>query len=133
MTRKTVKTYDSKDSIAFFTISSVLEIWGTNSQTRSKAVCLELRAYDVESGTVIKEVDATSWNNGKKEVTLAPNSTTELWKGQTPGIDDVRVEGMRSRAVVIQARLVDIDTQVVLARYSNWFVQSIGRFHKLML
>jgi beta-mannosidase len=127
MTRKAVKTYTSKDSIAFFTISSSLEIWGTNSQAWSKIVCLELRAYDVESGTVIA-VDAAGWNDSKKEVTLAPNSTTELWKGQTPGIDDVHVDGMRSRAVVIQARLVDIDTQVVLARYSNWFVQSISTF-----
>lgn len=124
MTRKSVKTYDSEDSVAFFTISSVLEIWATNSQAQSKSVCLELHAFDVESGKAV-EVTAEGFQKAKKTVELAANSTTELWKGQTPGIDDVHVEGMRSRAVVIQTRLVDVDTGVVLARYSNWFVQNL--------
>jgi beta-mannosidase len=120
MTRKAVKTFASRDSLAYFTISSVLEIWGTNSSRQEKNVCLELNAYNVEAGTPVP-VTAEGWKGGKREVTLAPNASTELWKGQTPGVEDVRVEGMRSKPIVIQARLVDIDTDVVLARYSNWY------------
>lgn len=119
MTRKSVKSIDSKDSLAYFTISSVLEVWGTNSHPQAKSVYLELHAYDIEAGTVV-EFQAEGWHKGRKEITLAPNSTTELWKGQTPGIDDVHVDGLRSRPVVVQARLVDSDTNIVLARYSNW-------------
>jgi beta-mannosidase len=119
MTRKSVKTIDSKESVAYFTISSVLEIWGTNSHHHAKTVALELHAFDVEAGTVVK-FHADGWNDGKKEVTLAPNATTELWKGPTPGIEDVHIDGMRSLPIVVQARLVDPDTGVVLARYSNW-------------
>jgi beta-mannosidase len=127
MTRKAVKTFDSRDSLAFFTISSVLEIWGTNSSHQEKKVCLELNAYDVEAGTPVP-VTSEGWNGGKKEVTLAPNASTELWKGQTPGVEDVRIEGMRSKPVVVQARLVDIDTDVVLARYSNWYALPSSNF-----
>lgn len=119
MTRKAVKTFASKDTLAFFTISSHLEIWGTNSQSQSKTVCLEVHAYDVEAGRAI-DVTVEGFTGGKKEVVLAPNASTELWKGQTPGVEDVHVEGMRSKPIVIQARLVDVDTGVVLARYSNW-------------
>jgi beta-mannosidase len=121
MTRKPVKTFASRDSIAFFTITSSLEIWGTNSNSQERKVCLELSAYDVEAGTPV-QVTAEGFTGGKKEVTLAPNATTELWKGQTPGVEDVRVEGMRSKPIVIQARLIDVDTNIVLARYSNWCV-----------
>ncbi len=121
MTRKAVKTFASQDSVAFFTISSVLEIWGTNSHSTEKKVCVELSAFDVEAGTPVG-FTADGWSTGKKEVTLAPNSTTEIWKGKTPGIEDVNVEGMRSKPIVVQARLVDADTHVVLARYSNWYV-----------
>ncbi|KIM26256.1 glycoside hydrolase family 2 protein [Serendipita vermifera MAFF 305830] len=119
MTRKAVKKFASQDSVAYFTISSVLEIWGTNAQSSEKKVCLELHAFDVEAGTPVS-FTAEGWNDGKKEVTLAPNASTELWKGPTPGIVDVHVEGMRSKPIVVQARLVDVDTKVVLARYSNW-------------
>ncbi|KAG8803598.1 hypothetical protein FRC17_006157 [Serendipita sp. 399] len=118
MTRKSVKTITSPDSVAYFTISSVLEVWATNSHAESKKVKFEVHAFDVEAGAV---VDVTAEGiAGGKEVALAPNSTTELWKGQTPGIDDVHVDGLRSKPIVIQARLVDVDTGVVLARYCNW-------------
>lgn len=121
MTRKSTKTFASKDSAAYFTISSVLELWATNSQAQSKTACVELRAYDVEAGIFV-EFEADGWNNGKREISLSPNATTEIWKGRTPGIDDIHVEGMRSRPVVIQARLIEVDTGIVLARYSNWRV-----------
>ena len=123
MTRKAVKTFGSNDTLAFFTISSHLEIWGTNSQHQSKTVCLEVHAYDVEAGKAV-EVTSEGFTGGKKEVVLAPNASTELWKGQTPGVEDIHVEGMRSKPIVIQTRLVDVDTGVVLARYSNWYVRS---------
>lgn len=120
MTRKSVKTFDSTETMAYFKISSVLELWGTNSTAEGKKVSVELHAYDVEQGA-IAEVVAEGWNEGTKVIVLAPNSTTEIWKGPTPGIEDVRVEGLKSRAVVIQARIIDSETKVVLARYSNWY------------
>ncbi|KAG9093828.1 hypothetical protein FS749_013657 [Ceratobasidium sp. UAMH 11750] len=61
--------------------------------------------------------DIHQWNVW--HVTLAPNSSTELWKGGLPG------EGKRTRdsdpqkVVVVQARLLGADG-TVLARYSNW-------------
>ena len=124
MTRKSVKTFAAPDTLAHFTISSVLEIWGTNSYSQEKRVCLELNAFDVEAGTPIP-FTADGWDGGKKEVTLAPNSTTEIWKGQTPGVEDVHVEGMHNKPIVVQARLIDVDTCVILARHSNWCVFSL--------
>ncbi|PVF95284.1 glycoside hydrolase [Serendipita vermifera] len=119
MTRKPVKTFTAPDSVAYFTISSRLEVWGTNSYPSARKVCLEINAFDVEAGQPV-QVTEEGLQDGKKVVTLAPNATTELWKGKTPGVEDVHVEGLRSKPIVIQARLVDIDTHVVLARYSNW-------------
>lgn len=73
---------------------------------------LEVRSFDVEGGG--KLVDTQTL-----DATLAPNSSTELWKGNLPG------EGKRTRdsdphnAIVVQARLLDANGKV-LARYSNW-------------
>jgi beta-mannosidase len=121
MTRKPVKTFTAPDSVAYFTITSKLEVWATNSYPSERKVCLEIHAFDVEAGKPV-QVTEEGFQDGKKVVTLAPNATTELWKGKTPGVEDVHVEGLRSKPIVIQTRLVDIDTHVVLARYSNWYV-----------
>ncbi|CEL57611.1 beta-mannosidase [Rhizoctonia solani AG-1 IB] len=112
MTRKTIKTPLGPRSALYSSIETRLEIWGTNSTLESKNAVLEIHSFDVEGGG--KLIDTQ-----KLDVTLAPNSSTELWKGGLPG------EGKRTRdsdphnVIVVQARLLDTDSKV-LARYSNW-------------
>lgn len=112
MTRKTVKTPLGPRSALYSSIETHLEIWGTNSTLEPKKVTLDIRSFDIENGG--KLIDTR-----KLDVTLAPNSSTELWKGGLPG------EGKRIRdsdpqnVIVVQARLLDASGKV-LARYSNW-------------
>ncbi|KAG8728628.1 hypothetical protein FRC12_021614, partial [Ceratobasidium sp. 428] len=112
MTRKTVKTPLSPYSALYSSIETRIELWGTNSTLEPAKATLEIRSFDVEGGG--KLIDTQ-----KQDVTLVPNSSTELWKGGLPG------EGKRTRdsdpqkAIVVQARLLSTDGKV-LARYSNW-------------
>ncbi|KAF8609837.1 glycoside hydrolase family 2 protein [Ceratobasidium sp. AG-I] len=112
MTRKTIKKPLSPTSALYASIETHIELWGTNSTLESAQVTLEIRSFDIENGG--KLIDTQKLN-----VTLAPNSSTELWKGVLPG------EGKRTRdsdphnVVVVQARLLSTDGKV-LARYSNW-------------
>jgi beta-mannosidase len=112
MTRKIVKIPLGSRSALYSSIETRLEIWGTNSTLESKQATLEIRSFDIERGG--KLIDAQ-----KLDVTLAPNSSTELLKGGLPG------EGKRTRdsdpqnVIVVQARLLGADGKV-LARYSNW-------------
>ncbi|CAE7190017.1 unnamed protein product [Rhizoctonia solani] len=112
MTRKIVKTPLGPKSALYSSIETRLEVWGTNSTLETKKATLELRSFDIENGG--KLIDTQNLDVG-----LAPNSSTELWKGVLPG------EGKRTRdsdphkAIVVQARLLDTNGEV-LARYSNW-------------
>ncbi|KAG8705027.1 hypothetical protein FRC08_001891 [Ceratobasidium sp. 394] len=112
MTRKTIKTPLSPYSALYSSIETRLEMWGTNSTLEPVTATLEIQSFDIEDGG--KLIDTR-----KLDVTLAPNSSTELWKGGLPG------EGKRTRdsdpqkVVVVQARLLGADG-TVLARYSNW-------------
>ncbi|KAH7345103.1 beta-mannosidase [Rhizoctonia solani] len=112
ITRKTVKTPLGPKSALYSSIETHLEVWGTNSTLEAKKATLEIRSFDVEGGG--KLIDTQRF-----DVVLAPNSSTELWKGALPG------EGKRTRdsdpqnMIVVQARLLDAGGEV-LARYSNW-------------
>ena len=53
------------------------------------------------------------------DVELAPNSSTEIWKGDVPGQPIRTSDGQVPKPIVLQARLLDPDWNV-LARYSNW-------------
>ena len=65
------------------------------------------------------------------DVNLAPNRSTEVWKGTVPGEFNVTIRPYTTgqpvrtsqadvpRPIVVQARLLD-DQGEVLARYSNW-------------
>ncbi|KAG9093429.1 hypothetical protein FRC06_011531 [Ceratobasidium sp. 370] len=112
MTRKTIKTPLSPYSALYSSIETRLEMWGTNSTLEPAKAALEIRSFDVEDGG--KLIDTQ-----KLDVTLAPNASTELWKGGLPG------EGKRTRdsdpqkVIVVQARLLGANG-TVLARYSNW-------------
>ncbi len=53
------------------------------------------------------------------DVTLAPNSSTEIWKGDVPDQPIRTTDGQVPKPIVVQARLLDTDG-TILARYSNW-------------
>ncbi|KAJ2931679.1 hypothetical protein H1R20_g5408, partial [Candolleomyces eurysporus] len=110
MTRKEVQTFPDETSAAEFKISTVLEIWGTNSTLAEKRATLELTAFELDSEWTER------WS---KEVVLAPNASTELYKGDLPG-QPVRTKRSEvPRTIIVSARLLDEDGSV-LGRYSNW-------------
>lgn len=110
ITRKEKKTFKDDRSASFFVIETVLEIWGTNSTLSEKEVTLEVTSFDLES----------DWRERWcEEVSLSPNSSTELYKGPLAG-QPTRTSGSELPKVIIaSARLLD-ESGVVLARCSNW-------------
>ncbi|KAG8980228.1 hypothetical protein FRB93_009335 [Tulasnella sp. JGI-2019a] len=113
MTRKeSKKSTAGEDSVAFFEIDTLMEIWATNSTLSEKKVTLQVKSYDLDKG---KEVDGL-----EQEVTLAANASTEAWKGSLAKFGQpIRTKLSEApRTLVISARLLDGDE--VLARYSNW-------------
>lgn len=116
ITRKEVKTPDPSkpNSVAYFSIDAELEIWGTNSTLFVKEAILEIRSFDVSGSDVIHQIT--------QHVSLRPNSSTELWKGSlTVFGQPVRTKLSEvPRSLVVQARIVEVESGMVLARYSNW-------------
>ncbi len=112
MTRKENQTFADDRTAANFKIETVLEIWGTNSTLKEKNAKLELTAFDLHSDWT------ESWT---KEVVLAPNSSTELFKGDAPGLPTRTKKSDIPRTVVLSARLRG-ENDEVLGRYSNWCV-----------
>ncbi|KLO14962.1 glycoside hydrolase family 2 protein [Schizopora paradoxa] len=112
MTRKEKKTSASPDSVAHFTIDTVLKIWGTNSTLEAKEATLDIKSFDLE--------DETWTDHIVKAVTLAPNASTELWSGALPGQPQRTKLSEVPKTIVVSARLVDADGSTVLGRYSNW-------------
>lgn len=110
MTRKDVKTYKDDLSAAFFTLESVLEIWGTNNTLSAKKVTLEVTSFDLHSDWKDK------W---AKAVELSPNSSTELFKGTVPGQPARTKDSEVPKVIIVSARLLD-EANAVLGRYSNW-------------
>lgn len=110
MTRKEIKTFKSDVSAAFFTIDTVLEIWGTNSTLLAKKATLEVTSFDLESDWTDK------WS---KEVELSLNSSTELFKGNLPGQPTREKDSEVPKVIIVSARLLD-EGGAVLGRYSNW-------------
>ncbi len=111
MTRKDKKTFSDDRSAADFTIETLLEIWATNSTLADKKVTLEITSFDLESDWT------DQWT---KEVVLAANSSTELFKGDVPGQPIRTKMSDVPKVIVISARV--LDSQTVLGRYSNWYV-----------
>lgn len=110
MTRKEVQTFPDDTSAASFTIETVLEIWAANSTLAEKKATLEVTAFELDSDWT------DTWS---KDAVLAPNSSTELFKGPLPGQPTRTKKSEVPRVIIISARLVDADG-TVLARYSNW-------------
>jgi beta-mannosidase len=113
MTRKDVKEYADERTLAHFTITSQLEIWGINGTLEKKHATLQVTSFDLERPGWSKR-----WEMG---VTLAPNSSTELWKGLVPGQPVRTRESQVPKTIIVSARLLGED-RVVLGRYSNWWV-----------
>lgn len=110
LTRKDHTTYPHDTSAAIFTISTIIEIWGTNSTLEEKKATLEVTSFDLRSDWRDK------WS---KEVTLGANASTELHKGELPGQPRRTKLSEVPKTIVVSARLLDVDGSI-LARYSNW-------------
>jgi len=110
MTRKEKQTFDSDETAANFKIETVLEIWGTNSTLEEKRAKLELTAFDLHSDWI------ESWS---KDVVLAPNVSTELFRGEAPGLPVRTKRSEVPRTIILSSRLLG-DNDEVLGRYSNW-------------
>jgi beta-mannosidase len=76
MARKDIKKFDDESTGAFFTINQELQLWACNSTLEEKKAKIELVSFDLNGG----EVDRQTFG-GK----LAPNASTEIWKGDVPG------------------------------------------------
>lgn len=109
MTRKEKKTFADEFKAADRKIETEIEIWGTNSALEEQKATLSVVAFDLESDWTDK------WT---KEVVLAPNASTELWKGLLPGQPTRTKLSDVPRPIILSARLLDGET--VLARYANW-------------
>jgi len=110
MTRKDKKTFADDLTAAFFTIETILEIWGTNSTLSEKKATLEVTCFDLHTDEREKF---------SKEVVLAPNSSTELFKGELPGQPRRTKLSEVPKTIIASARLLD-SNGAVLGRYSNW-------------
>lgn len=112
MTRKEKKVFRDENKAADFTLDTEVEIWGTNSQLTEKKVTLSVKSFDLLSDWT------DEWTSS---VTLAPNASTELWKGLLPGQPTRTKLSEVPKTIVVSARLLDGDNiDNVLARYSNW-------------
>lgn len=111
MTRRDHKEYDSERTLAHFKITSQLEIWGTNSTLEQKHATLQVTSFDL---------GRPDWSDQwAMSVSLAPNASTELWRGKVPGQPVRTGESQMPKTIVVSARLLDADG-TVLGRYSNW-------------
>jgi hypothetical protein len=91
MARKDIKKFDDESTGAFFTINQELQLWACNSTLKEKKAKIELVSFDLNGG----EVDRQSFG-GK----LAPNASTEIWKGDVPGMFmSLSCEGMANDQV----------------------------------
>ncbi|KAG5646603.1 hypothetical protein DXG03_002907 [Asterophora parasitica] len=103
MTRKEHKTFADDRSMDKFTIETRLEIWGTNSSLTEKKATLEVASFDLDSERRDK------WS---KEVVLAQNASTELFKGQLHG-QPIRTKLSEvPKVIVVSARLIDEDGEL---------------------
>ena len=111
ITRKDYKEYANERTLAHFTITSKLEIWGTNSTLEPKRGTLQVTSFDLER---------PDWRDRwEMTVTLTPNASTELWRGKVPGQPLRTGKSQVPNAIVVSARLLDQDG-TILGRYSNW-------------
>jgi beta-mannosidase len=111
ITRKEKKTYADDRTAAFFTIDTVIEIWGTNKTLEDKKVMLDVTAFNL---------DDPAWQDHTAEdVILKANSSTEFFQGNLPGQPTRTQLSENAKPIIISARLID-DNGEILSRYANW-------------
>jgi beta-mannosidase len=111
MARKEIVTPRDGTTSAFYKIRHEIQLWGSNFTLETKEAKIELVSFDLDAG----EVDRRTF-----DVSLAPNSSTEVWIGDVPGQHVRTSTSDVPRPIVVQARLIDKTTREVHARYSNW-------------
>jgi beta-mannosidase len=115
ITRKEYKEYANERTLAHFTITSKLEIWGTNGTLKPKRATLQGTSFDLER---------PGWSDQWEiNVILTPNASTELWTGNVPGQPVRTQESQVPKAIIVSARLLDEDG-TILGRCSNWWVST---------
>lgn len=120
MTRKDKRKNKDENTAAFFEVKTALEIWGTNSTLSEKKATLEVTSFDLDS----------DWTEQRRhDVVLAPNSSTELWKGDLPGQPTRTKYSQVPEVIIVSSRLLDTDG-TVLARYSNWCILISLKLHQ---
>ncbi|OCH85238.1 glycoside hydrolase [Obba rivulosa] len=99
---------------AFQSVGAKIEVWGTNSTLQAHKIKLELNCTDLIS----------PWSfQFSQEAVLHPNQSTELLSMPCPcppqrPVDDPAMT--TSYSVVVGARLLDLESGEVLARYADW-------------
>jgi beta-mannosidase len=89
-----------------------MQLWGCNSTLSTKSVVVVLESFNLN----------TSQRSQKEfKVELAPNASTEIWKGDVPDQPIRTNDAQVPEPIIVQARLYDPqDRNTVLARYANW-------------
>lgn len=98
ITRKENTIFENERTAAHYKIETLLEIWGTNSTLTEKEVTLEMSYFDLH--------DPEWKETTSEEVTLAPNSSTELFKGALTGVPLRSKQSEIPPMIVASARLV---------------------------
>ena len=121
ITRKDHKEYADERTSARFTITSRLEMWGTNNTLEPKRCTLQVTSFDLER---------PDWRDQwETDVSLAPNASTELWRGLVPGQPVRTRESEVPKTIVVSARLLD-ERRAALGRHSNWYVSTSFKSHR---
>ncbi|KAH9480071.1 Beta-mannosidase B [Psilocybe cubensis] len=122
--RNVVKNRDNDRPRQFYefgamqTLYATLSVWGTNNTLKARPAKLELCFFDLRSPDECLVETRT--------VVLQPNQTTELLEMKCPGpahrksLSPGDPLGVSSANVVASARLLDVESGEVLARYSDW-------------
>lgn len=118
ITRKEKKTYTDERTAAFFTLDTLIEIWGTNKTLEDKEAKLDVTCFNL---------DDPLWRDHRTEnVVLKANSSTEFFQGNLPGQERRTKLSENAKPIIISTRLID-DNGEVLGRYSNWWVPENAR------
>ncbi|KAG8934638.1 hypothetical protein FRC02_009582 [Tulasnella sp. 418] len=112
------------NSVVYFTIDTILEIWATNSTLVEKKATLDVTVFDLAVPDVKTEDDVKAKSvvyHRQEQVILQPNSSTELFKGSmVPLGQPIRTKLSEvPKTLIVSTRLLDQDG-TVLSRYANW-------------
>ncbi|KAF8529175.1 glycoside hydrolase family 2 protein [Hysterangium stoloniferum] len=111
VTRKDKKTFKDESTAAFFTIDTVIEIWGTNKTLEDKEATLDVTVFNLDDPT---------WREHRTDkIILKANSSTEFFVGSLPGQTQRTTLSENAKPIIVSVRLID-ESGVILGRHSNW-------------